>query len=82
MEATISQYDNDGMLRPVAYISKKNSLAECNYKIHNKELLAIINTLKEWELELISLLQFNLVTNYYNLEYFKTVCQLNKWQIY
>jgi hypothetical protein len=31
-------------------------LVEYNYKIYNKELLAIINALKEWELELISLL--------------------------
>jgi hypothetical protein len=56
MGATILQYNDDGMLRLVIYISRKNSLAECNYKIHDKELLAIINTLKEWELELISLL--------------------------
>jgi hypothetical protein len=50
------QYDDNSILRLVIYISKKNILVECNYKIYDKELLAIINTLKEWELELISLL--------------------------
>lgn len=47
-----------------------------------KELLAIINTLKEWESELISLPRFELITDYCNLEYFKTVHRLNKWQMH
>ena len=29
----------------VAYFSKTIALAECNYKIHNKEMLAIIRSL-------------------------------------
>jgi hypothetical protein len=74
----MSQYNDDGVLRPVIYISKKNTPAECNYEIYDKKLLAIINALKEWELELISLLWFKLVIDYYNLEYFKTVYRLNK----
>ena len=41
----LSQYDDDGLLRPCAYFSKKNAPAECNYEIHNKELLAIIRCL-------------------------------------
>jgi len=32
---------------PVAFYSKFLSLVECNYKIHNKEMLAIIRALKE-----------------------------------
>ena len=43
----LSQYDNNSLLQPCAYFSKKNSPVECNYEIHDKELLAIINTLKE-----------------------------------
>ncbi|KFG84296.1 hypothetical protein MANI_115950 [Metarhizium anisopliae] len=38
----LSQYDDDGSLRPVAYFSSKHSAAECNYEIYDKELLAII----------------------------------------
>jgi transposase InsO family protein len=79
--ATMSQYDDDGVLRPVAYISKKNTPAECNYEIHDKELLAIINALKEWESELISLPRFELITDHRNLEYFKTVRRLNERQM-
>jgi hypothetical protein len=31
----LSQYDDDGLLRPCAYFSKKNAPAECNYEIHD-----------------------------------------------
>jgi hypothetical protein len=43
------------VLQPCAYFSKKNSPAEYNYEIYDKELLTIINALKEWEPELVSL---------------------------
>jgi len=33
---------------PVAFYSKSLSLVEWNYKIYDKEMLAIIHTLKEW----------------------------------
>ena len=42
----LSQFKN-GVLRPVAFFSKKHALAECNYPIYNKELLAIIRCLEE-----------------------------------
>ena len=66
----LSQYDDNGLLRPCAYFSKKNSPAECNYEIHDKELLAIINALKEWEAELIGLKEFLIITDHRNLRYF------------
>ena len=31
----LSQYNDDGMLRPCAYFSRKNSPTECNYEIHD-----------------------------------------------
>jgi transposase InsO family protein len=77
----ISQYDNDGVLRPCAYYSKKNSPAECNYEIHDKELLAIINGLKEWESELMGLKEFTIVTDHKNLRYFATTRRLNERQM-
>jgi len=43
----LSQYDNDGVLHRVAYFSKKNAPAECNYDIYDKELMAIIKALQE-----------------------------------
>ncbi|KAG0155742.1 hypothetical protein PDIDSM_2915 [Penicillium digitatum] len=38
----LSQYDDAGILHPIAFFSKKHSAAECNYEIYDKELLAII----------------------------------------
>ena len=44
----LSQPDNKGVLRPVAFFSKKHSLAEFNYEIYDKELLAIVRSFEEW----------------------------------
>jgi hypothetical protein len=44
----LSQYDDDNILHPVAYFSRKHSPAEINYEIYDKELLAIIQVLKKW----------------------------------
>ena len=38
----LSQYNNKRFLRPCVYFLKKNSSAECNYKIYDKELLVVI----------------------------------------
>lgn len=48
----LSQYDDDGVLHPVAYYSKSMIPAECNYHIYDKELLAIIRCLEHWRQEL------------------------------
>lgn len=77
----LSQYDEDGVLRPCAYFSQKNTPAECNYQIHDKELLAIINALKEWESELISVVNFQILTDHRNLRYFTTMKRLNERQM-
>jgi len=44
----LSQYNNEGVLHPVALYSKRHTPAECNYEIYNKELMAIIKALEEW----------------------------------
>jgi len=43
----LSQHDEDGKWRPIAYRSKAMTPAECNYDVHDKELLAIVQALKE-----------------------------------
>ena len=42
------QYDDNGVLHPVASFSKKHSPAECNYDTSDKELMAIIKALEQW----------------------------------
>ena len=45
----LSQQCEDGKWRPVAYRSKTMQDAECNYDIHDKELLAIFQAFNEWK---------------------------------
>ena len=45
----LSQQCEDGKWRPVAYRSKTMEDAECNFDIHDKELLEIIQTFTEWK---------------------------------
>ena len=44
----ISQIGDNGFLRPIAFRSKSMSTSECNYDVHDKELLAIILALEDW----------------------------------
>jgi hypothetical protein len=77
----LSQYDNDGILHPVAYFSKKHSPAECNYEIYNKELMAIIRAFEEWRPELQSVINpIRILSDHKNLEYFTMTKLLNRRQ--
>ena len=46
-EVLLMKYE-DEKYRPVDYISKLLNKAEKNYKIHNKEMLAIMRCLEAW----------------------------------
>ena len=43
----LSQRQEDGKWHPVAFYSKTIQTAECNYKIHDKEMLAIVRAFQE-----------------------------------
>jgi hypothetical protein len=45
--SVLSQYNDDNVLHPMAYFSKKHSPMECNYEIYDKELMAIIQAFEE-----------------------------------
>ncbi|KFY08231.1 hypothetical protein V491_08457, partial [Pseudogymnoascus sp. VKM F-3775] len=45
--ACLSQPDDRGKHKPVAYYSRKMSPAELNYDIHDKELLAIVEAFRQ-----------------------------------
>ena len=81
--AVLSQKDTQGILRPVAFMSKKMSPQECNYEIYDKELLAIIRAFEEWHPELAGTPvedPIRVITDHKNLEYFMTTKQLNRRQ--
>jgi hypothetical protein len=46
--ATLSQENAQGLLQPVAFLSKKMNAAQRNYPVHEWELLAIMEALKAW----------------------------------
>jgi hypothetical protein len=77
----LSQRDDEGILHPVAYYSKKHTPAECNYHIYDKELKAIIEALEEWRPECEGAeLPLQLYTDHKNLEYFMSKKLLNRRQ--
>lgn len=80
--ATLSQVDDKKRLRPVAFLSKKHAPAECNYEIHDKELLSIVRSLEEWRGELMGVAKpFTILSDHRNLQYFMTTRKLSERQV-
>ena len=46
--AILCQPDSECHWHPIAYLSRKMIPAECNYEVHDKELLAIVESFKHW----------------------------------
>jgi len=79
--AVLSQRDKEGQLHPVAFHSRKFQPAEINYKIHNKELLAIVDAFKHWRRYCEwATHQIQVLSDHQNLEYFTTTKVLNRRQ--
>jgi len=79
--AVLSQVVN-GKLYPIAYHSRSFVPAEQNYEVHDKELLAIVDSLKEFRHYLQATDEpFLILTDHKNLEYFHTTKILNARQI-
>lgn len=79
--AVLSQENEEGILYPIAFMSKKFDPAECNYEIYDKELLAIVRSFECWEAELRSSTDISVLTDHRNLEYFMTFKQLSRRQV-
>jgi hypothetical protein len=71
----------DGVLRPVAFYSRRMTPAECNYEIYDKEMLAIVACLNEWSEWLKPMASFVVRTDHKNLEYYKRPQKLSERQI-
>ncbi|PRP72900.1 retrotransposable element protein, partial [Planoprotostelium fungivorum] len=72
ISGVLSQRHKDG-LHPVGFMSKKMQPAELNYDTHDKELLAIIESLKGWRhYTMETSTPFEIITDHNNLKYFMT----------
>ena len=77
----------DGLWRPVTFLSKSLNEIERNYEIHDKEMLVIIRGLESWR-HLLEGAQskFEIWTDHKNLEYFMKAQKLNqrqaRWVLY
>ena len=79
--AVLSQMGVDGKLHLVAFYSRKFSAAEINYEIHDKELLAIVDSFQEWRHFLEGAAHpVTVYTDHKNLEYFMSARVLNRRQ--
>src|SRR5579859_977786 len=81
------QSESDGKWHPVAFQSKSLNAVERNYEIHDKEMLAIIRSLKEWRHFLEGAKhKVEVWTDHRNLQYFMTTRELNRrqarWSLY
>jgi len=77
----------DGLWRPVAFLSKSLNEMERNYEIHDKEILAIVRGLEAWKHLLEGVhSKFEIWTDHKNLEYFMKAQKLNRrqarWALY
>ena len=71
----------------MAFLSKSLNETEKNYKIHNKEMLAIVRGLEAWRRLLEGVqIKFEIWTDHKNLEYFMKAQKLNRrqarWALY
>ncbi len=82
IEACINQLDDKKYLHSIVYYNCKFTVAELNYKIHNKKLLIIVDFFKQWKVYLKeSRHQIQVYTNHKNLLYFMIIKVLNWRQI-
>ena len=73
----LSQPDDVGNWRPVAFWSRKMIPAEQNYETHDQELLAIVATFKQWRHYLErSLYPIEVLTDHHNLRGFMKLKEL------
>jgi hypothetical protein len=79
--AILSQQDEEGKWRPVAFMSKSLNDAERNYEIYDKEMLAVMKGFYEWAHYLKGNDEITeVLTDHQNLTYFRKPQNLNRRQ--
>ena len=77
----LSQTHPDGV-HPVGFYSHKLQAAELNYDTHDKELLAIVESLRAWRhFTMETSVPVDIITDHNNLRYFMTTKSLNCRQV-
>jgi hypothetical protein len=77
----LSQPDDNGILHPVAFYSRKFNPAELNYEIYDKEMLAIVDCLTTWRHYLQGTgHQIRVITDHKNLLWFTETKMYNRRQ--
>ena len=77
--AILSQADDNNLMHPMAYYSRKFMASEINYPIYNKELVAIIVAFEEWRPYFAGAQhRVQVVTDHKNLVYFSITRTLNR----
>jgi len=71
--------EQDGKWKLIAFLSRTMQPAEQNYKIYNKELLAIVEALTKWKQYLLDTMEpFEVWMDHENLKYFREPHKLNR----
>lgn len=81
LSGILSQTDGAGQLRPVAYYSKKLTLAEQRWQVHDQELGAVVACFHEWRCWLAgTTVPVAVFSDHANLRYFMTARHLTPRQ--
>jgi hypothetical protein len=79
--ATLSQENSEGLLQPVAFLSKKMNAAQRNYPVHEWELLAVMEALKAWRCFLYgAAAPIDIYTDHHSLQWINTQPNLSARQ--
>ena len=79
--AILSQLDEDGIWKPVAFMSKSLNEAKRNYEIYDKEMLVVMQGFYEWSHYLRGYnAEVEVLTDHQNLTYFHKPQNLNQRQ--
>ena len=83
LKAVLLQYSEDKRFHLVVFHSQKFSVAEINYEIHDKQLLAIVNSFQEWRHFLEGAQHpVTVYTDHKNLKYFISARVLYRQQVH
>jgi hypothetical protein len=77
----LSQKFEDGKLHPIQFVSRKLNPAELNYDVYDKEMLAVVFSLRKNRHYLQGAVhKTTILSDHQNLTYFKTAILLNRRQ--